>query len=759
MRAANKPRRVCWPLGWALALLLVPRCWAAQNFDLHLPASPTDPTTAAIMRDLADRVLPVYEESEHQRYLATLSALQLVDGNYQAANAARRELRELRRGADPTYPADRSIAYDIYARARLIEAREHLSFDQAFIQSYRDVVPPLSDKDAYAIISQLETPPVTYQLALERSFAQLHGKNAVDLPEAIDLIWTYIGYEAYRGIGPLIGALAAEDDEHRYIVEPDVLVKTRDGATLSATLVRPRAAAKPLPALLEFTIYVYPVNDAKECAAHGYVGIVAYARGKRASRDKIEPFAHDGEDARAVINWITKQSWSDGRVGMYGTAYSGYTAWAAAKHLPAALKTIVASTPTAPGIDAPREGSIYHNSAYRWDRYVTDTKGLDADLYNDEAHWRALDQVWYKRGSTYWDLAQIYGKAQVDFRRWLGHPSYDAFWQKMIPFGKDFAHINIPILTTTGYFDGAQSGALYYFNEHYRNNPQADQTLLIGPYDHAVNQHGPLATLRGYQADSSALVNIRELRYDWFDYVLMGAPRPALLQDRVNFQVMGANEWRHVPSLEAMANGSHKMFLAHAQQGEAGTLDLQPGSNKAFTQQIVKLTDRSDADYQASFAISSRSLTTHNAMVFESAAISKPIEINGALTGRLDFTPSKMDLDLTVAMYEKLSSGEYIALFDPPYAFRASYAADRVHRHLLKAGERQLLSFRTERMTSRKLQPGSRLVMVLGVNKRPDEQIDYGTGQDVSDESIDDDRAALKIRWYDSSYIELPTRQ
>jgi putative CocE/NonD family hydrolase len=756
MHLPNKLRRA-WPL--LLLLLAVPRGWAAQNFDLRLPASPADPGTTAVMRDLAERVLPVYEESDHQRYLATLSALQLLDGNYQAANATRQELREIRRGADPTYPADRSIAYDIYARAKLIEAREHLPFDHAFIQSYRDVVPPLSDKDAYAIISQLETPPATYQVALEHYFAQFRAKNAVDLPEAIDLIWAYIGYEAYRGIGPLIGALAAEDDNHRYIVEPDVLVKTRDGSTLSATLVRPRAAVKPLPTLLEFTIYVYPVNDAKECAAHGYVGIVAYARGKRASRERIEPFAHDGEDARAVINWITKQSWSDGRVGMYGTAYSGYAAWAAAKRLPPALKTIVASAPTAPGIDAPREGGIYHNSAYRWDRYVTDTQGLDADLYNDDAHWRALDQTWYKGGSPYWDLAQIYRKPEADFRRWLGHPSYDGFWQKMIPFGKDFAHINIPILTTTGYFDGAQSGALYYFNEHYRNNPRADQTLLIGPYDHGVNQHGPLATLRGYHADSSALVNIHELRYDWFNYVLMGATRPALLQDRVNFQVMGANEWRHVPSLGAMANGSQKMFLAHAQDGDVGTLELQHDSNKAFTQQIVKLADRSDADYQPTSAISSRSLSLHNAIVFESAPISKPIEINGALSGQFDFTPNKMDLDLTIAMYEKMSSGEYVALFDPPYAFRASYAVDHVHRHLLKAGERQLLSFHTERLTSRKLQPGSRLVLVLGVNKRPDEQINYGTGQDVSDESVDDDPAALKIRWYDSSYIELPTRQ
>ena len=77
----------------------------------------------------------------------------------------------------------------------------------------------------------------------------------------------------------------------------------------------------------------------------------------------------------------------------------------------------------------------------------------------------------------------------------------------------------------------------------------------------------------------------------------------------------------------------------------------------------------------------------------------------------------------------------------------------------MKAGERQQLSFRSERLTSRRFQAGSRLVMILGINKRPDEQINYGTGQDVSDESIADANIPLKIRWYGSSYIDIPVRQ
>src|SRR6202000_1932920 len=113
------------------------------------------------------------------------------------------------------------------------------------------------------------------------------------------------------------------------------------------------------PTCLEFTIYVDSHNFARECAAHGYVGIVAFTRGERRSPGVVTPYRHDGEDARAVINWIAKQPWSDGRVGMYGERYSGFTPGAAAKSLPPALKAIATSAPTAPGIDVPMDGNVF----------------------------------------------------------------------------------------------------------------------------------------------------------------------------------------------------------------------------------------------------------------------------------------------------------------------------------------------------------------------------------------------------------------
>jgi hypothetical protein len=555
-----------------------------------------------------------------------------------------------------------------------------------------------------------------------------------------------------------VGPLTADDDRRRYSIEDAVLVKTSDGASISALVVRPKGAGKPLPALLEFTIYDTQ-SYAMECASYGYAGVVAFTRGKHTDPRTVVPYQHDGDDARAVIDWIAKQPWSDGRVGMYGDGYSGFTPWAAAKHPPAALKAIATSDSGAPGIDFPMAGSIFQNSAYRWSSFVTNTDASKEKSYNDDAPWRMLDQKWYRSGRRYRDLGRLYGQSNPIFIRWLNHPSYDRFWQNMVPYREEFSHINIPVLTIAGYYAGSEPGALYYFTQHHRFNPLADHTLLIGPYDDSAMQRGPSAMLQSYEVDLAALVDLRELRYQWFDFVLKGSAAPSLLKDRVNYEVMGANEWRHAASLEAMGKGSLRFYLDGTGSGDKHRLTERKAAHPALWRQIVKLTDRKDDAWMAPADFTSRNLATHNSVMFVSEPLSKPTELSGLFSGRLAFTVNKMDVDLNVTLYEQLPSGDYIYLFNPSYDFRASYVRDRVHRHLLKAGEREQLAFKSERMTSRQLQSGSRLVMILGVNKRPDREINYGTGNDVSEETIADGRIPLKIQWYGDSYIDIPIRR
>src|SRR2546429_304188 len=81
--------------------------------------------------------------------------------------------------------------------------------------------------------------------------------------------------------------------------------------------------------------------------------------------------------AVAAIDWITRQPWSDGRVGMFGGSYPGGAAWAATKRMPKALKTIVVGAPVGPAIDVPMENGIFWNFVYPWPFFTTDDKWLD----------------------------------------------------------------------------------------------------------------------------------------------------------------------------------------------------------------------------------------------------------------------------------------------------------------------------------------------------------------------------------------------
>ncbi|WP_394364348.1 CocE/NonD family hydrolase [Chryseobacterium carnipullorum] len=61
-------------------------------------------------------------------------------------------------------------------------------------------------------------------------------------------------------------------------------------------------------------------------------------RGKRNSNDENNPFEHESQDLYEVIDWVSQQPWSNGKVGMIGGSYLGFSQWAAVKKLHPALK-------------------------------------------------------------------------------------------------------------------------------------------------------------------------------------------------------------------------------------------------------------------------------------------------------------------------------------------------------------------------------------------------------------------------------------
>ncbi|MGA0612801.1 CocE/NonD family hydrolase [Caldimonas sp. KR1-144] len=737
---------------FALLLTLPLMAWG-QDFGFQPPRDPDDPAAVEAMRDLAQRIVPVYKEADTGVFLVNVTALQIVSGAHVAAYDSSRALRRLYRDK----PFDgRAVVDAIYAHARTVEAKERSGFAQAYAHAFHELVAPLDNAQAEAVVKLLEAPLAAYREPVRQAFERARAKGSLSQAEAIALVRSWLDYESRRSFAVLLPELVAADNRSRYAAAQDLRIPVPGGAVIHARVVRPgRAKDSRLPTLLRFTLDPSE-DDAQRSAFKGYAGVTAYARGRTPDgQGAVWPFEHDGQDAAAVIDWIARQPWSDGRVAMLGDGYSGYAAWAAARGKPAALKAIATIAPMAPGIDFPMAGQIYRNAMVRWaQEHASGAPPRAESQAAADARWQALDALWYRGDFPY---SQIDGALIDDFspliHTWLTHPSHDLYWQQLLPSAQQFAQIDIPVLTIAGYY-GAEAGALWFHRELQRLRPQADATLLFGPWDAESIRRGTAPSLRGYTLDAVARVDLPELRLQWLDHVFKGAKKPALLQDRVNLQLMGANRWRHGPSLEASDRAALRLYLDTRRHDGPHRLLPSPAEEGGHAQLTVDLADRRDADIPWPDALRLKPLPARNSLSFVSDPLPKDTEIEGSLRGAFDITPSRQDVDLNVSLYERTAGGDDLLLFEP-YDFRASYAGHRSHRRLLRAGERQLLSFTAERMTARRLAAGSRLVLVLGINKRTDRQINFGSGKDVNSESIADAQGPLRVRWHEGSYVEI----
>ena len=556
---------------------------------------------------------------------------------------------------------------------------------------------------------------------------------------------------------PQPSAVAA--NESLYTIQRDVQVRTPDGATICALIIRPKAA-EPVPAIVEFTIYADArklESEATLAASHGYAGVIGLTRGKGCSPDKPVPFEHDGPDADTLIDWVAHQPWSDGKVGMYGGSYGGFTTWAATKNRPAALKAIMVGAPEGPAIDTPSENGVVWNFLYPWSLYTTTNKTLDNAAYGDTARWNRLNRTWYLSGRAYRDLDKIDGVPNPYWDRWLSHPTYDDYWRNLAPTPPELAKLDIPVLQTVGYFFGGPAAGVWYFKRHYQYRPDAQNYLVVGPWDHPTAQRGAGPAndkLAGYKMDPAALVDLVALRFQWFDYTLKGGPKPALLQDRVNYEVTGADHWEHAPSIRAMAKSRLRFYLTNQQNGGSWRLSQTASTPNGAVTLKVDMADRRDVDRDSIGSIENKAIDTTNGLTFTSEPLTVTTEISGLSSGWLHFSTNKRDFDLEIDLYALSPSGEYFML--APYWTRASQATDPTKRILLNPGARTQISFEGIRLMSHRLSAGSRIVAVVKIIKGPDRQINYGSGKPVIDETISNAGKPMEIKWFGDSFIEVP---
>lgn len=679
-----------------------------------------------------------------------LIKVQIISGLYKDAIATIEEEKK-------DSSKEESIYLDLYHQYS--KAKLSSNFQETFKQLYKTYVTNADDFQVLNLDDTLISRDGTdYFIADFKDTYENITSEAISIITAQSLVNKYFLKSVYESTRNLFFEEIMKDHKRRYHINDSILIPMKDGAEISLVLVQRKGNSTiKNSAILISSIYA-GTNEtgAMLSASKGYIGVVANTRGKRFSKGEAKPLEYENTDVYEVIDWISKQPWSNQKVGMYGGSYNGFSQWASMKHkVHPALKTIIPMVAIAPGIDYPMENNVLHNYSYSWNFYVTNNKYLDNDVSNDRNRWDNLKNKWFTSGVAFNKLDSIDGTVNKLWNTYIQHPSYDDYWKKMIPYKKEFAKINIPVLTITGYHDDSQRGAMYYYNQHHEYVKNSNHYLLVGPYDHATAQTKPSEYLRNYKLDETAMINIRyDVVYQWFDYILKGKEKPSILKDKVNFQVMNTNTWMHKPSLSAMTNDTLTFYLSDAKNNDFYALKSKANSSKI--EMTIDFKDResmNNTEYYP-WPLERESIDLKDGLIFKSEPLKEDLIMNGSFLGNLEFSLNKKDVDYSVIAYQLTPENNYFHL--SYYIGRASFAIDREHRDLLNPNQKTQVSFNNSKLISKKLEKGSRIVFVVNVNKNNNAQINYGTGKDVNIESIKDAKIPLKITFTGQSSISLP---
>jgi uncharacterized protein len=218
--------------------------------------------------------------------------------------------------------------------------------------------------------------------------------------------------------------------------------------------------------------------------------------------------------------------------------------------------------------------------------------------------------------------------------------------------------------------------------------------------------------------------------------------------------VMGANTWDHAPSIAEMSDRTLDFYLSDATLDGHHRLVQAAPVEPGYVPEKVDFADRTTMNNLYPTARLTEKVSASGALWYMSDPVTQPLTINGQITGILRASINKRDMDFSMAVYEVMPDGRYFQV--AYYLGRASYAHDMSNRRLLTPGKIESIPFNQTGIISRRLSVGSRVLVLLAVNKNGHAQINYGTGRDVSDESIADATEPLEVRWYNDSVVHVP---
>ena len=347
------------------------------------------------------------------------------------------------------------------------------------------------------------------------------------------------------------------------VTQEDVPAPMRDGTVLRADVYRPQTSDR-VPVILMRTQYGKGAAQTRPSrygspdwfASHCYLVVVQDIRGQGASDGTFSEFAHDQDDGYDSVEWAAALPGSNGKVGMYGSSYVGATQWLAAVTTPPHLTTIVPANTASDYYD----GWTYEGGEFRlafvqpWaigSIASTAATNRHDDATVAELNKAAADPTRWLAFRPYKDLPPLQPANPAVapwYFDWIAHSARDDYWKRW-SIRDRYANVKVPVLDTEGWYDAFLAGGVENFAGMVTHGGTLDarnnQRLVIGPWDHVNwgrpdSEPAPMLKDIGDVADSP----INDLMLAWYDRFLKDVDNGVSGVPRVDYFLMGANEWK-----------------------------------------------------------------------------------------------------------------------------------------------------------------------------------------------------------------------
>jgi putative CocE/NonD family hydrolase len=370
----------------------------------------------------------------------------------------------------------------------------------------------------------------------------------------------------------------------------------RDGVVLRANVYRP-VGDGPWPTLLMRLPYgkddpsLVSRFDPIHAVRDGFVVVIQDTRGRFASEGVWDPLAHEREDGYDSVEWAAALPGSNGRVGMCGESYYGYTQWAAAAEQPPSLAAIAPGLTWADPLDGlfSRGGAVELGVALPWALQQGPDHLGRLPLSAEERARRVealLDDYDLLPAQGYWDLpvsentvVRRHGVPELGAVRALDEADFVA----RARVTDDYDRVAVPTLHIAGWHDVFVQGTL----ENYAAMAARgrDARLIVGPWSH-VSFTDPVGDqfygVRGsrFGVPVTDHGDLGDFQLAWFRRHLVPDPGVVLSDAPVRIFVMGRNAWRDESSWPPAGVSARRHFL-----GADGKLTLDvPSAGEAATE-------------------------------------------------------------------------------------------------------------------------------------------------------------------------------